>query len=205
MEALAKRTVDWDTELDNFDLDCPACEGAGHSSHLCTSCDGTGRKTEDEPCEDCQGCGEIDDDDCEGCAGTGKIDTVWNTIWNLGLRGEDALSREQRAQVLKETSCFVAWNNEDQAWYLGLTGCGQDLTPHMAKALLICDFKWIPLDWAYDLVEHLGERYIRGEIGQEWFEKVQEALVHTVDGLLIQANRMRETMATWTKGDNSCA
>ena len=74
------------------DEECPACEGSATVSCdncdyngrvECPTCDGTGYESEDEPCNDCQGNGDVYCDQCGGdgdircdeCSGTGEVET----------------------------------------------------------------------------------------------------------------------------------
>jgi hypothetical protein len=74
------------------DEECPACEGSAtvscdncdYNGRVdCPTCDGTGDDSEGEPCDDCQGGGEVYCDECGGdgevrcdeCGGDGTVET----------------------------------------------------------------------------------------------------------------------------------
>jgi len=82
---------------------CGACEGAGHCSDLCTTCNGSGEGMYDGSyCSTCGGSGECDDT-CTICEGSGKSTPEHYYIYNVN-------ATEEQYEVLPEH--LVKWQRE---------------------------------------------------------------------------------------------
>lgn len=211
MTELMSRHVDWgkDYEFENWESACPFCHGEGQVMVVTeieyTCCGDDNCPKLDflvEPVEKdgelvCPECGgevlreEYETDEwCEYCEGTGHISPMWNTVWDLGYNGRNAISMEDRKKVMEETNCAVMWNYEDQTWYLCLMGCGMDLTASLAKAMMVLGFSWLPESWAYKMAKDMDfATYVAGE---DAMPQLKEMMLNTARGMQREAGIILE-------------
>lgn len=132
---IEKRQVDWEKELEDWDLICPFCEGDPE-------------KLEEDTCGHCE---------------NGYVATYWNTVWGLDRHYQDDIGKESQRMIMEETGCLLLFNREEERWYLTLGGCGMDLSPALALAFALIDV-WIPYDLAMNTHSDWGYmKHVVGE------------------------------------------
>lgn len=182
---------DWEA-MEDFNFQCPVCEGEEEVEGECPECGGEGSVF----CDECDGedeeCLECDDDGkvlciecigegvvyetCEHCADDpGYIYPIWNTAWEINI----SVDQETKAEVAANSNCIVFEDDNGDSW-LGLTGCGMDMTPSLCKAWLMLGFGWIPDNWLYKLSRN-GKSYCVSCVGEEWTKKIFSTAIETVE------------------------
>jgi hypothetical protein len=132
----------------------------------------------DRTCPACKG----ETEKCEECNGSGYIEPMWNTIWNTGFHHCD-----NSPAVPTEVGPVFAFRWNDQIWF-GLTGCGMDLTPHLAKAwiTLFPECTWLPDQFIVRGV-NLTQGYIVSCLGKTWARKVYRLIGKTIQAMRHEA------------------
>ena len=185
---------DWETTED-FDFECPVCGGEGETEEDCQECEGSGTKVcsdcNGDGCDECSG-GEIT---CDECWGDGVVDIpceecesgwvvpMWNTAWEIELYN---IPESTKADILQTTNCTV-FADDRGTYYLGLTGCGMDLSPDLCKAWLKLGFGWLPSNWIYKVSR--DRKYCEYVAGKEWTDKIYEVAVKTLEYEILDAQR----------------
>ena len=125
----------------------------------------------DLSCPVCKGEGTTENGEyCEDCSGTGYIEPMWNTIWNSGFHAGD------KYPATKEDGNVFAFDYDDEVW-LGLSCCGMDCTPYLAKAWMIMfpDCMWIPEQFCVRGC-NLTHGYIVSCVGKSWARKIYKTM-----------------------------
>lgn len=219
MTELMSRHVDWgkDYEFENWESVCPFCHGEGEVEVVteveytcwgnddCPKLDFPVEPVEKDGVLVCSECGgEVLREEyktnewCEYCEGNGHISPMWNTVWDLGYNGCNAVSEEKRREVLKNTSCAVMWNYEDRTWYLCLTGCGMNLTASLAKAMMILGFRWLPDSWAHEMAKDMDfATYIAGE---KAMPQLKDMMMNTAQSMIREGSYILEQAESFAEG-----
>lgn len=113
---------------------------------------------------------------CDYCEGMGYVQPYWNIVWDTGL---SQIAPPTQVKILKKTNCFVAFNTMEDEWYLGLTGCGMDLTPSLAAAWVLLGFWWLPLDWVERIIDN-GHSYTEYVAGKAMTKKIEALIRQTI-------------------------
>ena len=120
---------------------------------------------------------------CEHCE-NGWVVPIWNTAWEIELSD---VPKGVRIDILQTTNCTV-FSDDEGVYYLGLTGCGMDLTPDLCKAWLKLGQGWLPTSWIYEVSRDRG--YCEYVAGKEWTEKIYEVALKTLEYAILDAQRM---------------
>ena len=199
---------DWEATQD-FNFTCPVCEGEGTVKVECEHCDGDGSIEcevcqgeysvgKENECQDCFGVGYVDcieceegyleGEDCEDCE-NGYVIPIWNTAWEIELHD---IFEGTKADILQTTNCTV-FSDDEGTYYLGLTGCGMNLTPDLCKAWLKLGFGWLPSD-LISSVKSSGFDYCKYVAGEEWVKKIHEIAIETMESAAIRARHSAEQL-----------
>ncbi len=155
---------DWAKYLEEneIDLQCPTCK---------------------DKLDGCEDCGALDA--CEDCSGSGYIEPLWNTVWNTGFRDTG-----ENGQFPRESGSVFAFVKDSEIWF-GLTCCGMDCTPFLAKAWLECfsDCPWLPEQFCVEGCNLRGG-YVESCVGPQWARRIYRVMGSTVKMLRLQATRL---------------
>jgi hypothetical protein len=171
MQLQTYHVEDWGEFIDkeSIDLQCPKCKGKG----TVAGNDDAGK--------------DLEDTDCEECSGSGYIEPMWNTIWNTGFHFTDG-------SMPREVGTVFAFNWDGHIWF-GLTGCGMDLTPHLAQTWMTifpqCD--WLPEQF---IVEGCNLRggYVESCLGKKDARKVYALIAKSIKGMRRQAANLAQDL-----------
>lgn len=147
----------------------------------------------DLSCPACRGEGEVKDEKtgevscCEDCGGSGFIEPLWNVIWYTGFTAKGDLPR-QCGEVF-------AFEHGGNVW-LGLSACGMNLTPHLARAWLefFPDCRWLPRQFCVTGV-NLTHGYVASCIGDEDAARVYRVMEQTFKAEIRNAQDDLEDLA----------
>ncbi len=76
---------------------------------------------------------------------------IYNYIYPLQTTPKE----EDILKVILKTNCCVMYNNNDDKYYLSLTGCGMDLSQDIALSYMIIE-NWIPEDLLFNVCSQEG-------------------------------------------------
>jgi hypothetical protein len=181
---------DWE-KIQDFDFRCPVCDGNEETEEECPECDGSGMIVCDEclgESEECDVCDDNGEVFCDECCGNGTVPIpcewceddggmimpIWNTAWEIE---QYSISNLQKLDVVTNTNCTV-FEDDEGTYYLGLTGCGMDMTPSMCKAWLILGMGWLPMEWIDNITDRQYCEYVAGK---EWTEKIYKIATETLE------------------------
>ena len=137
----------------------------------------------DLSCQVCAGQGETDDKaTCGECGGSGRIEPMWATVWNTGRR---------RLQGDRNVCGSVFAFEYDGKIWLGLTGCGLDLTPELARAWMAFfpGCRWLPEDFWVTGIK-LRDGYVASVVGDEWAKKIYRLQRASAERVIEQAKQV---------------
>jgi len=124
--------------------------------------------------------GEWADDNPEGLEGDDYI-PIYNCAYPLGF---SSLDNSKIIRICEETSCTIIYNEEEDALYLALCGCGMDMSQSIALAYMIAyscgnkKYGRIPDHMLFDV-------YKSGalSVDREQFKHIQKALTEGFESL----------------------
>ena len=135
--------------------------------------------------------GHWSDDNHDGIEADDHI-PIYNYAYPLGI---NALDEEKIIKICSETNCTVVCNQDEDALYLALCGCGMDLTQDIALAYMIAysygeeKYGRIPGHMLFDV-------YKSGplSVGQDKFERIREKLIEGFENLKQSCERELESL-----------
>jgi hypothetical protein len=218
MYTVNKKQVDWTKDWQNWNNDCPVCEGTGmvtdpeHTwetaevAERFEACDEIGisvfaARRNEAPTDlsniDISDMGYyfsvLQETDCEECAGTGHMELIWSTVWEIGK----SVSDQEMREVCIETGCIVVTDSDGEPW-LTLGGRGMDMTPHLCHAWLVMGFQWLPLEWISNLVGNGS--YVESCKDKKTARWIREIIDSTLNSAEVEIESLRTRNAKYLRG-----
>lgn len=124
--------------------------------------------------------GEWSEDNPEGLEGDDYIQ-IYNFAYPLEL---SSLDENKIIRICEETNCTVVHNEEEDALYLALCGCGMDMSQSIALAYMIAysygdeEYGRIPDHLLFDVYKSRAF-----SVSKEQFKHIQEALIEGFESM----------------------
>jgi len=99
-------------------------------------------------------------------------------------------SEEKIIKVCRETNLTVVYNNDDETYYLALTGGGMDLSQDIARAYQIIE-NWLPVS----LLTNVCTQPELSVHGQDWLDMATQIKKQ----ITIEISRLQQLDSTWEK------
>lgn len=111
----------------------------------------------------------------------------YEPIYNYVYPLETTPSDEDILKVALNTNCCVMYNNDDDKYYLSLTGCGMDLSQDIAFSYVIIE-NWIPEDLLFNIQAQEGL-----SISKENFKILKEGIKKNIDKIGFQLEQLKKS------------